>query len=544
MAADKGFLARLTGSEVDESAQASAVRREMDPMRALGMSARTGVAGIGGAIGSLLTKGQRDYKSIYRNSLGSAQNEQDRMDAQLSGISPEELQSRRAIRKELGKAQFADDGSYSARIRMAQRAAQIANAMGDANTLGRSLQAIDEVREEQVEMSRLEAEESRAVQKELRDQKEHDLDRIHTAYHTDGSAKSGVLDMNDQNQSGLWISDGRGGAVFKPFDADFSLHDPLKNANKRRTIALAMRDLITPTQLSKFHAQAMGADAALQRTDRVVSSLWDAAKGVGADVIMGPAGKMAVAYDNFARAANSTIRLWAPGFANDKKLRESLTDPNKTMLEWVNEDGSRGAASIEGLIPLPEGVAEASAQAQQYRAAIMDMAYMAARLAEPSNRGLSDKDIEAALTRIVGTSSNPQVMIRRFLEMQLDAAHELDFHVGLYKGSLGSEYGDDEIEMYLGGQSYQRYKTAKEDLFERYGVEKVVANRVQLGGALLGTDVNPGGEVREGTAAGQTRTPQEEAEAQLGRELTVQERLDILKGVLTLPELLQKEGGQ
>lgn len=51
--------------------------------------------------------------------------------------------------------------------------------------------------------------------------------------------------------------------------------------------------------------------------------------------------------------------------------------------------------------------------AEQYFANVMELAYMDARLQEPSNRGLSDKDIENALRRIGAATANPASFSQR-----------------------------------------------------------------------------------------------------------------------------------
>jgi hypothetical protein len=77
-----------------------------------------------------------------------------------------------------------------------------------------------------------------------------------------------------------------------------------------------------------------------------------------------------------------------------------------------------------------------SAEAQEHRAQILELAYMAARLAEPSNRGLSDKDIEAALARIAGDTSNPQQLLRRFVTIAADSAYDLEDRLDSYKQAI------------------------------------------------------------------------------------------------------------
>jgi hypothetical protein len=105
-----------------------------------------------------------------------------------------------------------------------------------------------------------------------------------------------------------------------------------------------------------------------------------------------------------------------------------------------------------------------SAEAQEHRAQILELAYMAARLAEPSNRGLSDKDIEAALARIAGDTSNPQQLLRRFVTIAADASLDLEDRLNSYKDAI-PDISDDAVDNYFGGRLLKDYRTRRQQLF-------------------------------------------------------------------------------
>jgi hypothetical protein len=63
------------------------------------------------------------------------------------------------------------------------------------------------------------------------------------------------------------------------------------------------------------------------------------------------------------------------------------------------------------------GTAQIARYAEQYWANVMELAYMDARLKEPSNRGLSDKDIENALRRIGAATASPASFAQRQLSL-------------------------------------------------------------------------------------------------------------------------------
>lgn len=66
---------------------------------------------------------------------------------------------------------------------------------------------------------------------------------------------------------------------------------------------------------------------------------------------------------------------------------------------------------------LRDQLRETAVAAARFKAVIMEMAFMDARMQEPSNRGLSDKDIEAALLRIGAFSAEPVAFIQRQIDL-------------------------------------------------------------------------------------------------------------------------------
>jgi len=83
--------------------------------------------------------------------------------------------------------------------------------------------------------------------------------------------------------------------------------------------------------------------------------------------------------------------------------------------------------------------------------------------------------------------------MRRFLEMQVDAANELDFELRLSHGSLGANVSDDAINTALVGKGYGEYKARKDALFEKFNVTEQQDGRVTFAeGTLIGSDVQPG----------------------------------------------------
>jgi len=88
---------------------------------------------------------------------------------------------------------------------------------------------------------------------------------------------------------------------------------------------------------------------------------------------------------------------------------------------------SEAAKSMIQELPIPtEMIAELGIGASQWQAMIMEMAYADARLQEPSNRGLSDNDIKAALKRIGAYSANPVAFFERQIEVMGNTLKKLN----------------------------------------------------------------------------------------------------------------------
>jgi hypothetical protein len=473
--ADIGFMEQLTGP-ANEEAIADAVAEKASGSQA---SAERGVTNLASGIASLF--GRKEASA----------NIKDRFVADANQITVEELRSRRQIRKALGNEDFGT--GPEARIKMAQRAAEIARDNNDGPGLARALSSLNALRQEQAEFDKLQAEKKGQEARNIESQ-------VKTGYNADGTPVSGVQTIQD-GVAGLTIAGPNGRPVFKPFGEGFSRVDPTKKQSKlaNEPVDVRIRKLVSKEERKVIKSLASSANSALERTDRVLGTLIDLFEEGGVESVIGVSGGIVSSIDNFARNVNGVINA----FAGAGKSKE-----NDTFRGTLQQRARDAGDFLSSIIQLPEGVEATSAAAQQHRANVMEMAYMAARLAEPSNRGLSDNDIKNALTRIAGGTSNPQVMVRRFLEMQVDASNELDFALRLHHGSLGPDVTDDEIDAVLGGKGIPEYRERRKALFEKYGIEVTDDNRAIFGaGTAIGTDVQPG----EGTGvpgADDDKTPE------------------------------------
>jgi len=124
---------------------------------------------------------------------------------------------------------------------------------------------------------------------------------------------------------------------------------------------------------------------------------------------------------------------------NDKKVSRELQYKEGTKTDHLTSYLAKKGMTVRDI--LPEHIQADTKEAQKFMANVMQLAYLDARLQEPSNRGLSDTDIENALARIGVHSPNPMV----FAEKQLENLARLESKIG----NLGVEFsGTEYIDQY------------------------------------------------------------------------------------------------
>lgn len=478
MAEDIGFFEQLTGSPVDESAVEDA--RDAEAMA----NSRTSSAN---QMGRGITNAAAGLAKLFRKD-GMSNGIKDVRTAKANGISVGELQSRRRVRKEM--TGMNDDGSIKSRRKIAEMAARISNEEGDAAGLTRALSALKSLDREDEEFSKLQADRKSQEGRDLKSS-------VMSGYGSDGKAQSGTLGLDENDKPGLW-TEVNGQLVHRAFDEEFSLIDPNRDlpAGGKDSVALQLKRNVGIGVIGKIKGLYGSAYTALDKTDRVLSTLTDLFNEGGVGSVISWSGTLVSGIDNFTRNMNGVITAVAgTGAARDSRAG---SNPDGSVRSWDGREGLKklaldSANQFSQLIQLPEGMLKTSAAAQQHRAAVMEMAYMAARLAEPSNRGLSDNDIKNALARIAGDTSNPQVMMRRFLEMQTDAERELHHELRGLHGSLGPNVSDEEINIAVVGKGYAEYQAAKAKLFKKFNATQGDDGRVTFAeGGSIGNDLQPG----------------------------------------------------
>jgi hypothetical protein len=233
--------------------------------------------------------------------------------------------------------------------------------------------------------------------------------------------------------------------------------------------------------------------SAVRQYRRVLSTIIDLSEGGGVNSVLSTSGNVLSWVDNATRniqgildpilgksTFDPTTGKRVSSAERKSSFRQQAADANSDF--WLDEGGN----SI-----LPEELRDASSAAQQHRAMVMELAYLAARMAEPSNRGLSDNDIKNAMRRIAGGTSNPQVMMRRFAEMTFDGAasieNEIDVHRGKFRDVSSAQFDD-----FVGGDALKSYREDLAGLQEDFGFTINQDGRAAFSVQPLDSDVAPG----------------------------------------------------
>jgi len=300
----------------------------------------------------------------------------------------------------------------------------------------------------------------------------------------DGKPVEGILASAD-GVKGLQIANKQGQVQFVPWGERLTRTDPTGGRAPGKSDDEHVSSVLGRKEFNTVRASINANIGVVRRYDAVLSSLRDAAEAGNIQEVVGQAGKTITMIDNFVRGLRGTLQAFIPGdtFFKDTNLID----------RWKGHANNPNAA-IWDLIQLPEWTRNSAAQAQNYRAQIIELAYLSARAAEPSNRGLSDNDIQNALKRLGAESGNPAVMFRRSMEIVASGSTEVDDrlkgHYTAYQRRDGSFISDEAIDRILGGALLGEYRAGIKALYKKFDVTITDDNRA-IFGKPIDADVNP-----------------------------------------------------
>lgn len=461
MADNVGFLEELGVPSVDERAILAEQRRQERARSGYnadfsrGQQARPLLIGGLNALGGLLNnkapdQGGRSLKGVMGNFSQGLITETDRQTAEAAGITPETLETRRRVRKDPAMTEIRDDGTFEARMKLAARVAEIARETGDTDTLSRSLSQMDSLRKQQLEFNKFKAIEERETE-------EFGRESVIDVF-VDGKQTTGQQGLGpDGKTRGVYINDEFGNPTFKPAGTYFTQAPSGGAAGQAETLGKYWGRLTSPEDDRRIRGLIVQGRDHVRKSHRIIEALSTMATD---STISSASGSVVTMMDQAVR----NIKGVASAFSSFRTGGAKDMDPDARR-GWSGKSSWLAKAAdpadpVWEFLDLPEEFKSLSADAQRYRAAIMEMAYISARMAEPSNRGLSDNDIQNALTRLAGNTANPQVMFRKLMELQADSAHTLEDEIDSWSGAMEQGgYSRQDFETFIGGKALTNYRT-------------------------------------------------------------------------------------
>jgi hypothetical protein len=476
MAQTPGFLDKLgvgTADEADavEAARVERLNRFNQNVQARAQAAAPGLGGLIGGVQGLIT-GQADGRSVrgfLGNAAQSATNVADDIAARGAGITVEQLKGRREMRT----AEVADtgDGSFSNRRAALQRIINIANRTGDMDVLGNALRELSALKKEETEWEKLVVEKKQA---------EAEL--------VDETTENAIWNGKDVTGTEIQFADGSRGLMFE--------HEGQMKREKwgpnlyqadgsREPIGKVINRSFTAKQRGEFEATLKNAAENQRKIRRTMKFLIKATKAGDVGLMLGTPQKAVP----LAQGVFTDVKNYAQGFM--RLLDDSGTNTTerqnreKAHTNFV-EGGGKFMWRSGNEYNTPDWLRGADSNARQFRANILELAYIAARMREPSNRGLSDKDIETAMQTLTADARNPQDIMQRFAQMVGDADYQVQLALDSIDGRVDG-VSNEEVLRHLSGGLYERYLSDREGLRQEVGLS-IDANGIGIFDELLGVE--------------------------------------------------------
>jgi len=406
------------------------------------------VSGVGGLISG---DGGRGVKEFGRDFDRGVRDVVDGNIARDQGITMDTLRNRRGLREELkgisiGSGSLEDQinaatevakkanqaGDIEVALKAAQMTAQLRkqlqaqkdagiasesagvklNAMKEEESIGRvaTIQGREELGEGKA--VRIDAERAEALGLDPsdigrflfvdKDGVRHVVDGVDVVGKEDSFAKFGVGGVAPKDDNILKMAAANGATSGNIGKMRGTLGDMGKNADILLDVSTMLQNMQNPEfALDMTGKTAIRANKIISFVDNATQILTEADQGAGASTQLGE-------YQWNGQKVQGPAEQHQQFMAKGKE--------GGWLVRQLNSISGDGAQSLEEYLPqtMLEGLRAKNAKAsdialiaEQYFANVMELAYMDARLQEPSNRGLSDKDITNALRRIGAATANP-----------------------------------------------------------------------------------------------------------------------------------------
>jgi hypothetical protein len=259
-------------------------------------------------------------------------------------------------------------------------------------------------------------------------------------------------------------------------EPDGTVHEKYTLAGKPGTddaskpLGQRLRKVMTPTEQRSYRDGVNGSRQALRMYNKVMTNITDSLENDGGVVWLGqPTQAVTTFVDQWTRHVENIARVTGmdvifmdgveakyQGRGGQQRYSRDLVKQARTSDKWNR------------FIPLPEGMDRASAKAQAYRSNIIQLAYMEARSREPSNRGLSDNDIQNALVALDSNSANPQVILRNFSEKVVGQAQQFEDRLDVLPEMEGASR--DDVATAIMGTGWTGYRQEYDDFQQKFGI--------------------------------------------------------------------------
>ena len=428
--------------------------------RAQGRSIGTNIGGLlSGVVGGAI-QGQRSGAGIFKGAMAGVEQtpdiirsaENDVIAGKL-GITPEELEAREALRTKINAYKPTAADPLEAQL---ETLAHAAKNTSDPNIRGRIVGQMNALRQQRNEMRKVEGE---LVDDETeRAAREAGLQNVTI----NGETVSALVDPT----TGIATVNGR---EYQP--GEYRLGD-LGRDDRSKPTGQRIRQVMTPSEQKSFREGVNGTRQALRMYGKVMQSITDAVNADGGAAYLGKAGEITVVADQWTRHINNLAKIFGLDnpFSDDTPPKYRGASGQRRFLNDKKKE-AKTSSKWDDFISLPKGVEPNSSAAQQYRANIIQLAYMEARQREPANRGLSDNDIQNALVALDANSANPQIILRNFSEKVINQAAAFEDRLQSLPELEG--LSQDEIATSIMGNAWRSYRNEYNDFLDRFGISEV-----------------------------------------------------------------------
>jgi hypothetical protein len=456
------------------------------------------MSGVASGVGGLVTgEGGRGFKEFGRDFNRGIENVRDYAIASDMGISVDKLHKQRALDKALQGSLPIGEGSLEDQVRAAEKVASEANRLGLPDVAMKAAQKRTELMK-QIEQQKQAGLETRALTTEVEaEELKTDIGMQATVQGKPnlGSGKAVRIDELNLQEFGL-PPEALGKMLFLDKDGQPHIVDPVEvvpagDARKQQLLQkgdqASFFQIVSANGASSANiGKLRGGLSDMTQQATILNEIAENFTKMGdPQYLMSLTGKGAQVGDKLFKLADNMagIVLEGEGVGKSQGLDDLTWNGKKTTVEqlsnqWMRGDGTEkpqsrvlrllndvnsatGMQSAESLTDmLPQSMkdsilaaggslSDVAAAADQYFASVMELAFLDARIYEPANRGLSDKDIVAALTRLAANTANPASFAHRQKTLMQRVSRSIENIGGQITVPPGSNFTESEVRDFI-----------------------------------------------------------------------------------------------